>query len=126
MYIDLTIINAENLKQKAYITFYFEGVRQRIYSGRAVGLMIFPNRAKTVKVRVKRLEALKRALIELVENESYPYVAENGSKEADKVILLLKRLKENTGSLGKMSEHQLQELKLIQESLSSLIACHVK
>lgn len=118
---DLTIINAENLKQKAYITFYFEGVRQRIYSGRAIGLMIFPNRAKTVKVRVKRLEAIKRAVLELVETNSYPYLPENESREVAKIIALLQTLKQKDGRSNKLSEQQKQKLRLLNQALTEFL-----
>lgn len=124
MYIPLSIINADNLKQKSYISFYFEGKRQRLYSGGAIGLKLFPNRAKTVEERFKRLNAIKDELQRLLESNQYPYEHANDSFEADKVITLMESLNKKASSPNELNGNQklalrklLKVLKLLLENL---------
>lgn len=120
MYIPLSIINADNLKQKSYVSFYFEGKRQRIYSGAAIGLKIFPNRAKTVEERFKRLNAIKDELQKLLETHQYPSVS-NERLEADKVISILESLSRKTSCPNELSEKQKQALRKLHLTLTTFI-----
>jgi hypothetical protein len=121
MYTALTIINANNLQQKAYVSLYFEGRRKRIYSGRAIGLKIFPNRAKTIDERTRRLNALKDELQVLLETNNYPYVPKNESREAAQLISLLESLKEKTGHPGQLNESQKQKLRSLNQALTEFL-----
>lgn len=83
MYTDLEIKTSGS---KTYIEFYFDGVRQRIYSGEKIGKNLFPNKAKTEANKTKLLEKLhyeiKRAL-----DSGWNPLAEREQKEKEPSLL---------------------------------------
>lgn len=58
MYTDPKIISSEDLKTRAYILFYFEGKRVRLYNGKQLGKQLYPNKATNLKNRNKLLNEL--------------------------------------------------------------------
>lgn len=72
MYTEPEIVSSPNLKVRAYLYFYFEGKPVKEYTGNRTTLKIFPNRAKTVKERDRRLEALRLELLKCLSSQTYP------------------------------------------------------
>jgi integrase len=58
MYTDPKIINSDDLKTRAYILFYFDGKRVRLYNGKQLGKQLYPNKATSLKNRNKLLNEL--------------------------------------------------------------------
>jgi integrase len=56
MYTELEI---KAVNSKAFIEYYFNGARQRMYSGAKLGLNLFPNRAKSMTDKIKLLTKLQ-------------------------------------------------------------------
>lgn len=59
MYTELEIKSVES---KAFIEYYFNGIRQRMYSGVKINLNLFPNRAKNQTDKIKLLLKLQHEL----------------------------------------------------------------
>lgn len=58
MYTEPKIISTDDLKTRAYILFYFDGRRVRLYNGKLLGKQLFPNTATSIKNRNKLLNEL--------------------------------------------------------------------
>jgi integrase len=58
MYTEPKIISSDDLKTRAYILFYFEGKRVRLYNGKPLGKLLYPNKATNLKNRNKLLNEL--------------------------------------------------------------------
>ncbi len=59
MYTEPIIVQAKDLNTRSYIYYYFNGKRYKEYTGKKIGLHIFPNSAKSIKEQKKLLEQLK-------------------------------------------------------------------
>lgn len=59
MYTEPIIVIGKSSKTRSYIYYYFNGKRYKEYSGKKLGLHIFPNLAKTEKEQKLLLEQLK-------------------------------------------------------------------
>ena len=59
MFTEPRIILNKDLKKRAYVSFYFNGVNQKIYTGNKIGLEIYPNNAKVYKDRKRLLVQLQ-------------------------------------------------------------------
>lgn len=70
MYTEPKIVNPEATK-RPYIIFYYNGTRQRVYSGRVLGLRLYPLKAKTPKERKLILEQLREALVKALSEGKY-------------------------------------------------------
>lgn len=79
MYTDPIIVNPEK-PGRPYISFYLNGIRQRIYSGRVLGLPIYPNKAKNSADRLSSLQALKTTLISALDTDSFPFLPSRNSE----------------------------------------------
>lgn len=122
MYTEPTIVNADRLKCKGYVTFYLNGVRHRVVSGRPLGLRIFPNRAKTVESRRKGLEWLREELVRRLASDSYPFQADS-AKDADVRMIAggLQQLTQQLKRANKLSEEQLLEIRQILNVLTNYL-----
>ena len=58
MYTEPKIISSDDLKTRAYILFYFDGKRVRLYNGKLLGKQLYPNKASSLKSRNKLLNEL--------------------------------------------------------------------
>lgn len=87
MYTEPTIVNADRLKCKCYVTFHVNGVRQRVFSGRPLGLKIFPNRAKTLKQRQRSLELLRAETAKRLAADSFPFQQESAKDRDVRIIV---------------------------------------
>ena len=58
MYTEPKIVLPQSLKDRAYINFYFNGKRVRIYNGNPLNLNIYPNKCRTLKDRERMLNVL--------------------------------------------------------------------
>lgn len=56
---------------RSYVWFYLNGERKRVYSGKDLGIPIFPNRATNRKEKLRRLEALRKELLCQLASETY-------------------------------------------------------
>jgi integrase len=72
MYTEPRIVNNTNLRRRAYITFYFNGVRIREFNGKNLGKQISPNYATTLVERQRLLEELLFELKVALRNNAYP------------------------------------------------------
>lgn len=58
MYTEPKIVLPQNLNERAYINFYFNGKRIRIYNGNPLNLKIYPNKCQSLKERKRLLNVL--------------------------------------------------------------------
>lgn len=58
MYTEPKIVISEDMEKRAYITYYFNGVRYREYNGNKLNLKIAPNYCTTYKDRLKLIKRL--------------------------------------------------------------------
>ncbi len=58
MYTEPKIVLPKNLQARAYINFYLNGKRIRIYNGRSLNLNIYPNNSRSLKERERLLNVL--------------------------------------------------------------------
>ena len=58
MYTEPKIVLPQSLKDRAYINFYFNGKRVRIYNGNPLNLNIYPNKCRKLKDRERMLNVL--------------------------------------------------------------------
>ncbi len=58
MYTEPKIVFPKNLQARAYINFYLNGKRIRIYNGRSLNLNIYPNNSRSLKERERLLNVL--------------------------------------------------------------------
>lgn len=72
MYTEPRIVTTNDLKTRAYVTFYFNGVRIREFNGKSLGKHINPNYAKTLPDRNKLLDELHFELKTALRNNAYP------------------------------------------------------
>lgn len=122
MYTEPIIVNTEN-SARAYISFYFNGFRQRIYSGRALGLKIFPNRAKTYKERIRSLQTLKAELLKALAADKYPFQPEL-AKDRD-VRLIIRQIQQLTTETQRVNEFHglhIRQLEAIHDQLTVLLS----
>jgi hypothetical protein len=54
-----TEIEIKAVEGRAFLLYYYEGIRQREYNGNKLSLPIYPNKAKTQADKVKLLKKLK-------------------------------------------------------------------
>lgn len=54
-----TEIEIKAVEGRAFLLYYYEGIRQREYNGNKLSLPIYPNKAKTQSDKVKLLKKLK-------------------------------------------------------------------
>lgn len=64
MHTELTI---KSIESKAFIEYYYNGHRQRVYSGIVLGQKLFPNRAKNLSDKLKLLDKLRYELQKALE-----------------------------------------------------------
>ena len=115
---DPIIINAEK-PGRPYISFYLNGIRQRIYSGRVLGLPIFPNKAKTSAERLSSLQSLKTALLKALASDSLPYQPPIISKdhESQHLFKQIARLTADTNRIAEENARCTAELERIKKLL---------
>ncbi|MFD2246661.1 tyrosine-type recombinase/integrase [Pontibacter ruber] len=61
MFTDPQIYNPDQLSKRSFINFYFDGERCRFYHGKAIGVFIYPNKAKSLTERTRLLSQLNKA-----------------------------------------------------------------
>ncbi|WP_210489870.1 tyrosine-type recombinase/integrase [Rufibacter aurantiacus] len=61
MFTDPKIINPQDLNQRGYILFYYDGKRYRFYNGKALGINCAPNSCDTHAARERLLKQLLRS-----------------------------------------------------------------
>jgi integrase len=61
MFTDPKIVNPQDLKQRAYISFYFSGKRYRFYNGKVLGISCSPNNCDNLSSRERLLKQLLRS-----------------------------------------------------------------
>jgi integrase len=74
-----TIVTSNDLNQRSYITFYFNGNRVREYNGNKIGIQISPNRSDSIVKRNELLEKLRFELHKALDTNNYP--KDTGLKE---------------------------------------------
>jgi len=62
MFTEPRIVINKDLKKRTYVSFYFNGVNHKVYTGNKLGLDIFPNNAKNFKDRKKLVEQLQNEI----------------------------------------------------------------
>ena len=117
MYTEPIIFNPKKPK-RSYIKFYLNDNRQRVYSGRALGLPIFPNKAKTPKERLSSLQLLKKELVKALATDTYPYHPPK-SKDADLNLIQseIHRLKAEWKRANELNEQLFERLENMQKML---------
>jgi integrase len=80
-----TIVTTNELKHRSYVTFYFNNEVQKQYHGKSLGLVINPNRAKSLEEKLQLLKKLQYELHKALEAKTYQQAngqasAENGQK----------------------------------------------
>lgn len=119
MYTEPIIVNADRLKCKGYVTFYLNGIRHRVVSGRPLGLRIFPNRAKTVQSRRKSLEWLRAEILMRLVADTFPLQPEPAKDEDVRLIVKeLHQLTLETKRANELHEQRLARLEAIQIQLA--------
>lgn len=68
---EIEIISTDNLAVRAYIKFYFNGIRYREYNGKRIGKEIHPNREKSLEARDKALRTLRLEIQTALENSYF-------------------------------------------------------
>ncbi|WP_156305995.1 tyrosine-type recombinase/integrase [Sphingobacterium endophyticum] len=68
MYTDPIIVQGKDIKTRSYIYYYFNGKRYKEYTGKKLGLHIFPNSAKTLKEQRKLLDQLQFEFLSALKN----------------------------------------------------------
>lgn len=82
MYTDPKIISTDNLKTRAYITFYLNGERYREYNGNKLNISLHPNRATTITERTRLLKKLLFEFQKGLENGWSPLTTPVAEQEA--------------------------------------------
>lgn len=123
-YTEPQIVTSDNLSIQSYVVFYFEGKRIRIYSGNQVGVHIFPNKAKTQRERLSKLQALKTECLRILISDRFPYVPEELAqsiklKETNICELLNDTLKSKLEL--KLSDRYKQDLQLIYDQFTAFL-----
>jgi integrase len=118
------IVTSDNLGLQSYIVFYFEGKRIRVYSGKQIGIHLFPNKATTQRERLARLHSLRSECLKLLISEQYPYVpmVESVSIEV-KVSSTLEYLQAvlNDKKTMKLSERYKKDLQVIYDQFTGFL-----
>lgn len=123
MYTEPTIVNADRLKCKGYVTFYLNGIRHRVVSGRPLGLRIFPNRAKTVESRRKGLEWLREEIVKRLDAGTFPLQPEPTKNDDIRLIVSeLSQLKLEIQRAINLHVLQLSRIEAIQEQLAEYLS----
>lgn len=117
MYTEPIIVNADRLKCRGYVTFQLDGIRQRVASGRTLGLPIYPNRAKTLKLRREGMEWLRAEIVKCLAEGSFPMKPES-AHDAD-VRLIVNELHQLTREIKRANE-------LHEVRLARLEAIHIQ
>src|SRR5690606_18259328 len=103
------IYHATELTKRSYITFYIGGKRVREYNGKALGLDISPNSAKTIAERNYYLEILQKKYHEALLNDNYHKAATAPKSEepsnVESVETILFKALENKKSLNLSSKY---------------------
>src|SRR3546814_11074249 len=68
MFTEPKIVNAENLNERCYVTFRFNGKRYRFYNGNAIEVDLNPNKYKDASNRLKMLMNLSFELEKSLSN----------------------------------------------------------
>lgn len=122
MYTEPTIVNADRLKCKGYVTFYLNGVRHRVVSGRPLGLRIFPNRAKTVESRRKGLEWLKAEIVKRLAADTFPLQPEPAKDEDVRLIVSeLHQITREIKRANQLHEIHLGRVEAMQKQLADFL-----
>src|SRR3546814_20464888 len=109
MFTEPKIVNAENLNERCYVTFRFNGKRYRFYNGNAIEVDLNPNKYKDASNRLKMLMNLSFELEKSLSNgwnPSKPKTQSNLIKENS----LADSLKD---ALGKKLQRTLRERKRV-------------
>lgn len=110
---------------RAYISFYFNGVRQRIYSGRALGLKIFPNRIKTPKERIRSLQTLRAELLKALAADKYPFqLAISSEQDLQHILRALNQLTMESKQSNALNQLRLTKLEQIHDLLADYLISH--
>jgi hypothetical protein len=81
MFTEPQIVTSDDLNKRSYITFYFHGDRKREYNGKALGLRLTPNRAKTLEQRNDLLRKLRYELNKALDANLYPVVTQEDGED---------------------------------------------
>jgi integrase len=81
-----TIVTANDLSHRSFISFSFNNKPQRQYHGKCIGLLINPNRAKSLPEKLSLLNKLRFELHKALEAGQYCLVAEKRNQIAEKNI----------------------------------------
>lgn len=122
MYTEPIIVNPEK-PGRPYISFYLNGIRQRIYSGRVLGLPIYPNKAKNPADRLSSLQTLRKALLSALETDTFPFLPLTIS-DSDQVQRLIKELVRLTADINRIVEQSAQ-CKAEIDQIKMLLADHL-
>lgn len=120
MYTDPVIVNSEK-SRRPYISFYLNGIRQRVYSGRVLGISIYPNKAKKHADRLSSLQALRKELLKALAAGSYPYQPPTISKndEAQQLLEQIAQLTAITNQIAEQNAKCISELERIKKLLEN-------
>ncbi len=67
-----TIVTTDDINQRSYIIFYFNGNRVREYNGKKIGIRLSPNTVNSLKQRDELLEKLRFEFHKALEAGTYP------------------------------------------------------
>lgn len=121
MYTEPKIVNAEG-PGRPYVTFSFNGVRQRVSSGRVIGLRLHPIKAKTPEERKLILVQLREALVKALANGKYtnpPTLSKD--EDVRRILTEIHHLSKKLNVANQQFKQQSAKLKEIQTHLDDYL-----
>lgn len=105
---------------KSFVEFYIDGDRQRIYTGKCIGLQLFPNRVKNLSTKLKMLEKLK---YELQRNLSKGWDPREEQQKQEPELTVIQSLtsKLELRKSGKYSASYLRDLESMYQKLTEFL-----
>lgn len=117
MYTDPIIVIGKDLKTRSYLYYYFNGKRYKEYTGKKIGVPIFPNSAKSLKEKKKLLDQLCFEFLKRLKDGSFNPEVNNKIATVSELLneALKRKLEEN------LSKSYKSDLRLtLQSFLKSL------
>ncbi len=119
MYTEPKIVLPQSPKDRAYINFYFNGKRVRIYNGNPLNLNIYPNKCRTFKDRERMLNVLLYELKNALRTNIFTDKLITQEKELDTTEALKRSL--NSKLESDLSITYKRDLKTIHEQFISFL-----
>ena len=119
MYTEPKIVLPQSLKDRAYINFYFNGKRVRIYNGNPLNLNIYPNKCRTLKDRERMLNVLLYELKNALRKNIYTDKLITQENELNTTEALKRSL--NSKLESDLSNTYKRDLKTIHEQFISFL-----